>query len=125
MVQLDGKGSTQRDYRPCVISGNEKGNKYSPNVVICPMTTSMKKLDMPTHYLVKADSENGLHYDSLVLCENPMTISKSQLGKKVGRLSGKHLEDFSSISQVAYGSIAYLSLDALIECWNKCRELVG
>ena len=124
VVDLKGDESAQHGRRPCVITSNEVGNKYSPNVVICPMTTSIKKTGMPTHIVVKADNENGLTNDSMILCENPVTIPKSRLGKKLGRLSDTSLSKFASVSPTALGSIAYISLDALIQCWYRCKELM-
>lgn len=79
LVEFTGTGSEQLGKRPAVIFQNNVGNVYSPNVIVLPMTSSLKKLNQPTHVLLNAD-ETGLRMDSVVLCENPVTVSKSRVG---------------------------------------------
>jgi mRNA interferase MazF len=40
--------SEQGGVRPVVILQNNNGNKYSPNVIVAPLT-SQEKNDLPTH----------------------------------------------------------------------------
>lgn len=82
MVEFAGTGSEQLGKRPAVIFQNNVGNTFSPNVIVLPMTSSLKKLNQPTHVLLEAD-ETGLRMDSVVLCENPVTVSKSKVGSYV------------------------------------------
>ena len=63
-------------WRPGVVFQNNIGNAKSPNIIALPLTTCLKKLNMPTHVLVRAD-ESGLKKDSMVLCENPERMSRS------------------------------------------------
>lgn len=79
-------GSIQNGYRPCMVVGNNIGNKYSPILLIVPITTRKKKF-LPTH--LKVDKENGLPYDSTILCEQIMTVSKEQLSDKICSLKEK------------------------------------
>lgn len=79
-------GSIQNGYRPCMVVGNNIGNKYAPILLIVPITTRKKKF-LPTH--LKVDKEDGLPYDSTLLCEQIMTISKEQLGDKICSLEEK------------------------------------
>lgn len=39
----------QGGMRPCVIVQNNVGNQYSPTTLVVPLTTTMKRLDMPTN----------------------------------------------------------------------------
>lgn len=39
----------QGGMRPCVIVQNNVGNRYSPTTLVVPLTTTMKRLDMPTN----------------------------------------------------------------------------
>ncbi|WP_431785841.1 type II toxin-antitoxin system PemK/MazF family toxin [Paenibacillus lactis] len=71
-------GSEQGGVRPICILQNDIGNKYSPTVLVAPMTTSKTKKRMPTHVSLKA-SEVGLEDDSTVLVEQMITIDKSKL----------------------------------------------
>lgn len=82
----------QRGWRPALIIQNNIGNKYSPNVIVLPLTSSIKKLNMPTH-VVLSSSDTGLYKDSMVICENPQSISKNSLGKYITKLSDKYMEE--------------------------------
>ena len=95
--------SVQGGYRPCVVVQNDKGNNYSPNVILAPLTTRTKK-KIPTHVLVRA-GQGGLKRDSTVLAENIMTISKSDLGSYVGRLDGGLLDKISYAIAISLGII--------------------
>lgn len=79
-------GSIQHGNRPCMVVGNNVGNKYAPILLVVPITTRKKKF-LPTH--VKVDKEDGLPFDSTILCEQIMTISKEQLGEKICSLKNK------------------------------------
>ena len=72
----DSKGSIQNGRRPVVIIQNNIGNKYSPTVIVAVLTSRGKK-DMPTH--VNISKSFGLESDSKVLCEQVLTINKTDL----------------------------------------------
>ncbi|WP_206098611.1 type II toxin-antitoxin system PemK/MazF family toxin [Paenibacillus silvae] len=77
----ENKGSVQGGVRPVVIVGNNIGNKYSPVVLVSPVTSKVKK-PMPTH--VKVNKEDlGLYEDSIILLEQVMTIPKDKLDFKI------------------------------------------
>ncbi|PYE51571.1 type II toxin-antitoxin system PemK/MazF family toxin [Paenibacillus barcinonensis] len=78
------KGSVQSGERPCVVLGNDMGNKYSPVVIVAPVTSRVKK-PMPTHVKVEKE-EIGLYDDSIILLEQIMTVSKDQLDFKIAEL---------------------------------------
>ena len=39
----------QGGLRPCINIQNEMGNRYSPNLLVYPLTTQLKKLGQKTH----------------------------------------------------------------------------
>lgn len=82
------RGSVQSGERPCVVISNNIGNKYSPVVIVAPVTSRVKK-EMPTHVKV-CGSDAGLYSDSIVLLEQIMTISKDQLDFKITELPDKY-----------------------------------
>ena len=53
-ANLDGTvGSEQSGTRPVIIVQNNIGNKYSPTVIVIPLTKNVSmKLNQPTHYLL-------------------------------------------------------------------------
>ena len=60
-------GSEQKGERPVVVIQNNLGNKYSPTVIIAPLTEVIKKADLPTHITIFRN--DFLKYDSMILLE--------------------------------------------------------
>ena len=42
-------GSEQSGIRPVIVIQNDVGNKFSPTVIVAPLTSKIKKQTMPTH----------------------------------------------------------------------------
>ena len=79
-----GIGSEQSGIRPCVVIQNDIGNKYSPTVLIIPLTTSLKKVNQPTHCLINPNRKNGLSKKSMILAESLTSVSKDRIINKIG-----------------------------------------
>ena len=92
-AKLIPNGAVQGGSRPVLISQNDIGNKHSPSVEIIPLTSKIKASHMPTHTLIKASDLNGLNTDSVVLSEQTQTINKTQLWKRLGRLTLQELAE--------------------------------
>lgn len=78
LVQLSGKGSEQSGLRPMIIVSNEVCCKYSPVLTAVPLTSKMMKKSLPTHVILAA-SQYPVEKDSIVLCEQIITIDKSRI----------------------------------------------
>lgn len=79
-------GSEQGGIRPAVIVQNNKGNKFSPTVLVIPMTSEIKKVNMPTHNIMHKTKFNGLDGDSMLLGEQTTVIDKKRILYKRGSL---------------------------------------
>jgi len=79
-------GSEQGGIRPAVIVQNNKGNKFSPTVLVIPMTSEIKKVNMPTHNIMHKTKFNGLDEDSMLLGEQATVIDKKRILYKRGSL---------------------------------------
>ena len=75
------RGSEQGGRRPVLIIQNNKGNQHSSTVIVAPITTRLKKLDLPTHVSISAGI--GLPANSMVLLEQIRAIDKSRLDRYV------------------------------------------
>ena len=42
-------GNEQKGTRPVVVIQNDKGNNYSPTVIVAAITSKIKKIDLPTY----------------------------------------------------------------------------
>lgn len=121
-LRFDGTGSVQSGWRPGVVFQNNIGNAHSPNVVVLPLTTNLKKAGMPTHVLIKA-SDTGLFRDSLVLCENPQCVSKEELGRYITTLPECYMGKIAAASIMASGAISYMDLESVIRVWQQSATL--
>lgn len=77
-------GSEQGGYRPVLIIQNNRGNQYSPTVIVAAIT-SQPKTKLPTH--VPINGIRGLEKESFVLLEQIRTVDKRRLDDYVGRLN--------------------------------------
>ena len=87
MVELTStEANVQRGLRPCVIVQNNIGNKFSPTLIIAPLTSRIKR-DMVTHAKLYPTIENGLTVASTCLLEQIQTISKDSVKRVLGVLN--------------------------------------
>lgn len=68
-------GSEQNGIRPVLVIQNDLGNKFSPTLIVSPLTTKNKKLSLATH--VCLGDVNGRK--SMVLLEQIRTIDRCRL----------------------------------------------
>jgi mRNA interferase MazF len=77
--------------RPAVIIQNDMGNRFSPNVIVASISSKVPDHEYPFHFLVRLGSPEaegtGIERDSVVQTENILTISKSNVIKRIGRFS--------------------------------------
>ena len=95
MVHFYGNGNIQNGYRPAIIVQNNIGNRFSPTTIVAPITSEIKKTNLPTHEVIKREDTNGLRFDSMALCEQLITINKSDIKRDMGtdkkrKLNGKY-----------------------------------
>ncbi len=83
-------GSEQKGERPVVVLQNDCGNKYSPTVIVAPLTKIIKKEKLPTHILIY--SNDFLRYNSLILLEQIRVIDKSRIISYMGSLLDYQLD---------------------------------
>lgn len=80
----DAKGSEQGKIRPCVVVGNELSLKYSPVILIMPLTKVSKNKYLPTHKIIKTTDAIGLSYDSTLIGEQPRPVDRERIRRKLG-----------------------------------------
>jgi len=85
-------GSEQGKERPAIIIQNDIGNKFSPTLIVLPLTSEIKNLRQSTHMIVNKNEGNGLSEDSMLLAEQVRTIDKSRIIEKMGRVDDRELQ---------------------------------
>lgn len=87
----EGIGSEQLGKRPCVIVQNDTGNKFSPTVVVAPLTSKNWKTKLPTQAEINIIDSGAIEKNSLALCEQLRTIDKTRVEKIYGSVSEKDM----------------------------------
>lgn len=95
------RGSEQGGTRPVIIVQNDVGNKYSPTVIVVPLTTILTKSKLPTHVVLYKAAD--LPCKSLVLCEQIKTIDKSRLQDYKGTVSSEDMEKIDKALKISLG----------------------
>jgi mRNA interferase MazF len=83
-------GSEQGGLRPVIIMQNDLGCVYSPTVTMVPLTSNLKKVHLPSHYVLR--DAPFLKKESMALGEQIDTIDKRRLHTFLGRLSTRDME---------------------------------
>lgn len=122
LIEFSGTGNEQCGIRPGLIYQNNTGNLHSPNVIALPLTTSLKKLHLPTHVRLSA-KKTGLKRDSVVLCENPERVSKQRIGQCITTLSDFDMRRVVEAYLLASSAISFLDPDTLIRIWERASAL--
>lgn len=95
--------NVQSGIRPALILSNDKCNEYSPVVIVSPLTSKIKKKDLPVHIELTRDKENGLELNSIVLLEQIITIDKNKMFEKIGTVCEKDLDNVNKGLGISLG----------------------
>ena len=93
-------GSEQGGERPVVILQNNRGNRYSPTVIVAPLTTKLVKRTLPVHVKVTAA---GLRSTSLILLEQIRTIDKQRLRQYIGEVTVEEMREIEQAVLISIG----------------------
>lgn len=121
LVYFDGSGNEQKGFRPGLVFQNNVGNEHSPNLIVLPLTSAMKKTNQPTHVFIP--KEVGLRKDSMVLCENPKCMSKYKLGEYITTLPEEYMAQVAVGNILSSSAIAFIDPDLLMSVWQKALAL--
>lgn len=93
-------GSEQQGIRPVLIIQNDVGNKYSPTVLVAPISTRKDKL-LPTHILIKQFDK--LRHDSIILLEQIRVLDKTRLKGYMGMLEQEQMKEVEKAISISFG----------------------
>ena len=91
------KGHEQSGYRPGVVISNDIFNKFSKMIIVCPITSNLKKF--PTHHKI----ENSQKIEGAVLCEHIRSIDYEK--KDVKFIEKMSDEDFDIVKNLLISCI--------------------
>lgn len=122
LMRFDGQGSEQSGWRPGLVFQNNVGNLHSPNIIALPLTSSIKKRNLPTHVFVSS-SDTELKMDSIVLCENPQRMSKDKIGTFIMKMPDKYMSLIAQANLLATSAISFIDRETLLRIWQKASYL--
>lgn len=97
-------GSEQGGVRPVLIIQNDVGNRYSPTVIVCAVTSRITKAKLPTHVEVAA-GKFGLNKDSVILLEQLRTLDKRRLKAKLGEIDAAAMRSVERATLISLGFV--------------------
>ena len=104
-AELDyGSGSIQKKRRPYIIVSNEKGTTNATIITVMPLTSAKKKR-LPVHECLEARSETGLTRYSMILGEQPQTICKEEVIRKLGNVTDKYQRN--NVNKVCFNTFFF------------------
>ena len=95
------QGSEQGGTRPVLVLQNDDGNFYCSTLIVAPLSSKLKKLDLPTHVLLQRG--RGLRLTSIVEVEQIRTIDKQRILDYIGKLSHEQMEKVDHAIHVSLG----------------------
>ena len=98
-AELSQGSSVQTEDRPVLVIQNDIGNRYSPNVIVIPITSQIKETNMPTHVLYKLENKRWC----MILAEQICTISKEQLQFKIEKLNEYDMKNVDDAIKASLG----------------------
>ena len=101
----DQSGSIQKKKRPYIIVSNEKGTINANIITVMPLTHIIKKKHLPVHGCLQAESETGLSTYSMILGEQPQTICKEEVIRRLGNVTDRRQRN--SVNKVCFNTFFF------------------
>lgn len=95
-------GSEQGGVRPVLVIQNDIGNKYSPTVIVCAITSQLTKAKLPTHIELDGNKYN-LTKDSVCLLEQIRTLDKRRLKEKISYIDEQKQKEINRAILISLG----------------------
>jgi mRNA interferase MazF len=100
----DGAGGKRR---PALVVQNDGDNSRITATILAQITTNLARAGELTHLLIDASTAEGQQtgplHDSLVSCNNLVTIEQSRIHKVIGRLSVAAMHEVDACLKEALG----------------------
>ena len=121
--------SEQGGIRPVIVIQNDIGNRHSPTLIVLPITSEIKKENMPTHCILHRSIKNGLKVDSMVLAEQIRVIDKSRILDYIGYLDNTNEQNNVINSYLAnitgkkkYSSVWSKIISMIFKLVKECEQ---
>lgn len=95
-------GSEQGGIRPVLIIQNNKGNLFSPTLIVAPITRNVNKKMQPTQVMVDIPHDDRLT-PSLILLEQIRTLDKERILHKICQLQEEDMIKVNQALKISVG----------------------
>ncbi|TVY09917.1 type II toxin-antitoxin system PemK/MazF family toxin [Paenibacillus cremeus] len=103
-------GAEQKGLRPCLVVSNDIGNRFSPVVGICPITSKVKKM-LPTHVNL------NLKESSIALLEQCRFVDKGRVLHKLDAVvSTRDMTKVDEALMISFGLFNYIPEKQVAAC---------
>lgn len=107
-------------WHPAIIISNNVGNRFSPNVLIVPVTTKNKGL--PTH--VKLTVKDGFKKECYAQCESCFPIPKELLQFRLFALPKEKMIEIGKAFIISSPFAALMDENELIDTANAAKDYI-
>lgn len=91
--------------RPAIVIQNDIANRYSPNLILALISSTVPKKAYPFHYRIQRESkiavQAGLDRDSIVKTEVIVTIPKASILKRIGSLPSEAMSEVDECVRIS------------------------
>ncbi len=95
-------GSEQGGVRPVLVLQNDVGNRHSPTIIVCAITSRLDKAKLPTHVELPSDRYH-LPKNSVALLEQIRTLDKMRLQEKVSCVDTAKMQEINRAMLISLG----------------------
>lgn len=106
-IDFPGGEHVQAGTRPGIIWQNNVGNHNSPNVIAIPLTSKLKKVNLPTH-VVLDEYASTCNIKSMAVCEGKQSVCQNAVGNYIATLTGADLERIAIADLLTSGSLCFI-----------------
>jgi mRNA interferase MazF len=96
-----GRGSEQQGIRPAVVIQNNVGNEYGSTTIVATVTTKFKDI-YPFQVFIGA-KEAGLTHDSVIDLGQIMTVDKTRLIRRLGKIKESDMPLLDEAIKISLG----------------------
>jgi mRNA interferase MazF len=94
------RGSEQAGRRPALVVQNEVGNQYASTTIVAAISTAVKVYPVTVRI---EPQESGLRRTSIVNCSQILTLDKSRLLRRLGKLEASKVGEVDSALKLSLG----------------------
>lgn len=81
-------GSEQWGIRPAIVIQNNIGNRNSTTTIVVPLTTAIKKINMPTHVQIRESAKKH----SVAMAEQLRVVDRTRIVNKIGEITADEMQ---------------------------------